>query len=96
MKEKTTTYLSPRARRYKSFLHHITKGSPVAKNILKQKEEKRQRPPTITKAQVQELLNACTNQRDHLLVWLLYESAMRVGDYIGWFVHVNPLTPTFS
>src|SRR5712692_646890 len=26
MKEKTTTYLHPRARRYKSFLHHITKG----------------------------------------------------------------------
>ncbi len=41
MKEKTTTYLPPRARRYKSFLHHITKGSPVAKNILKQKEDKR-------------------------------------------------------
>src|SRR2546421_1123765 len=86
MKEKTTTYLHPRARRYKSFLHHITKGSPVAKNILKQKEEKRQRPPTITKAQVQELLDACTNQRDHLLVWLLYESAMRVGEVLALFV----------
>ncbi len=56
VKEKTTTYLHSRARRYKSFLHHITKGSPVAKNILKQKEEKRQRPPTITKTEVQELL----------------------------------------
>jgi integrase/recombinase XerD len=29
MKEKTTTYLPARTRRYKSFLHHITKGSPV-------------------------------------------------------------------
>jgi integrase/recombinase XerD len=86
MKEKTTTYLHPRARRYKSFLHHITKGLPVAKNILKQKEEKRQRPPTITKAQVQELLDACTNQRDRLLVWLLYESAMRVGEGLALFV----------
>src|SRR6266702_1433631 len=86
VKEKTTIYLHPRARRYKSFLHHITKGSPVAKNILKQKEEKRQRPPTITKAQVQQLLDACTNQRDHLLVWLLYESAMRVGEVLALFV----------
>ena len=50
MREKTTTYLPARARRYKSFLHHITKGSPVAKNILKQKEDKRQQPPTITKS----------------------------------------------
>jgi len=83
MKDKTTTYLSSRARRYKSFLHHITKGSPVAKNILKQKEEKRQRPKTITKVQVQELLDACSNQRDRLLVWLLYESAMRVGEILA-------------
>jgi len=86
MKDKTTTYLHPRVRRYKSFLHHITKGSPVAKNILKQKEEKRQRPKTITKAQVQALLDACTNQRDRLFVWLLYESAIRVGEALALFV----------
>lgn len=86
IKVKTTTYLPPRARRYKSFLHHITKGSPVAKNILKQKEEKRERPPTITKTQVQELLDACSNQRDHLLIRLLYESAMRVGEVLALFV----------
>jgi len=86
MKDKTTTYLHPRVRRYKSFLHHITKGSPVAKNILKQKEEKRHRPKTITKAQVQVLLDACSNQRDRLLVWLLYESAIRVGEALALFV----------
>jgi integrase/recombinase XerD len=83
MKEKTTTYLPPRARRYKSFLHHITKGSPVAKNILKQKEDKRQRPPTITKTQEQSLLDACSNQRDRLLVRLLYESALRIGEVLA-------------
>jgi integrase/recombinase XerD len=86
VKEKITTYLHPRARRYKSFLHHITKGSPVAKNILKQKEAKRQRPPTITKTEVQMLLDACSNQRDRLLVWLLYESAMRVGEVLALYV----------
>src|SRR2546421_5193019 len=86
VKEKTITYLHPRARRYKSFLHHITKGSPVAKNILKQKEEKRQRPLTITKIEVQVLLDACSNQRDRLLVWLLYESAMRVGEVLALYV----------
>jgi len=86
LKDKTTTYLSAHAKRYKGFLHHITKGSPVAKNILKQKEEKRQRPKTITKAQVQALLDACSNQRDRLLVWLLYESAMRVGEVLALYV----------
>src|SRR3989441_4917635 len=86
VKEKTTTSRPPRARRYKGFLHHITKGSPVAKNILKQKEEKRQRPKTITKDQVQALLNACANERDRLLVHLLYETAMRVGESLSLFV----------
>jgi len=86
MKERTTTFLPARARRYKGFLHHIAKGSPVTKNILKQKEEQRQRPKTITKDQVQELLNACVNERDRLLVHLLYESAMRVGESLSLFV----------
>jgi len=83
LKDKTTTFLPSRARQYKSFLHHVTSGSPVEKNMLKQKEAKRQRPKTITKDQVQQLLDACLNQRDRLLIRLLYESAIRVGDYIG-------------
>jgi len=86
LKDKTTTSLPGRFRRYKGFLHHISKGSPLAKNILRQKEEKRQRPPTVTKEQVQELLNACTNERDRLLVRLLYETAMRVGESLALFV----------
>lgn len=86
VKEKTTTYLHPRARRYKSFLHHITKGAAVEKHILKQKEAKRQHPPTVTKTAVQMLLDACSNQRDRLLVWLLYESAMRVGEVLALYV----------
>lgn len=86
LKEKTTTSLSGRFRRYKGFLHHVTKGSPLAKNILRQKEEKRQRPKTITRDQIQDLLNACANERDRLLVRLLYETAMRVGESLALFV----------
>lgn len=86
LKDQTTTFLPPRARRYKSFLHHISRGSPVSKNILKQKEDKRLRPPTLTKAQVQELLDACANERDRLLIWLLYESAARIGEVLALWV----------
>lgn len=85
-KDMTTTYLPARARRYKSFLHHITKGLPVEKNILKQKEAKHLRPKTITREQVQQLLDACHNQRDRLLVRLLYESAIRVGEALALWV----------
>ncbi len=86
VKDATTTFLPARTRRYKSFLHHITKGLPVEKNILKQKEAKRQRPKTITKDQVELLLNACLNQRDRLLIRLLYESAIRVGEALSLWV----------
>ena len=86
LKDHTTTSLPGRFRRYKGFFHHITKESPIAKNILRQKEEKRQRPKTITKDQVQDLLNACANERDRLLVRLLYETAMRVGESLALFV----------
>jgi integrase/recombinase XerD len=86
LKDKTTTDLPGRFRRYKGFLHHITKGSPISKNMLRQKEEKRHRPLTITKDQVQKLLNACANERDRLLVRLLHETAMRVGESLALFV----------
>lgn len=86
VKDKTTTYLPARARRYKSFLHHITKGSPVTKNILRQKEEKQPQPKVLTKDQVQTLLDACSNRRDRLLIWLLYESAARIGELLALFV----------
>ena len=90
IKAATTTFLPARVRRYKSFLHHITKGSPVEKSILKQKETRRQHPKTITKDQVQQLLDACCNQRDRLLIRLLYESAIRVGEALAlWVQDVN-------
>ena len=73
VKETTTTFLPARARRSNSLLHHLTKGSPVEKNILKQKEARRLRPKTITKDQVKLLLDACCTQRDRLLVRLLYD-----------------------
>ena len=34
--------------------------------------------------------------RDRAIFTLLYETGMRVGDYIGWFVFVKPLNPSFS
>ena len=86
VKDKTATLLPARARRYKSFLHHITKGSPVEKQILKQPEAKRQRLKTITKEPMQQLLDACLNQRDRLLVRLLYESAISVGGVLSLWV----------
>jgi site-specific recombinase XerD len=55
-------------------------------------------PRPLDPDDVSKILKAipASNLRDRAIFTLLYETGMRVGDYIGWFVHVNPFTPTFS
>ena len=69
-------------RRYKSFLHHISKGRPVRTRLLKLKEPKR-RIETLSKEEVSALIVACHKTRDKFLVALLYESGMRIGQALG-------------
>jgi site-specific recombinase XerD len=86
LNEKTRTYLPARARSYKSFLHHIAKGKLVEKNLLKQRMPKRGQPKTLTKEQIKKLVNACENPRDRLLLTLLYESSLRVGECLALWI----------
>jgi integrase len=69
-------------RRYKSFLHHINKGKPVQKRLIKLKVPKRI-PKTLTADQVNQLLAACHRLRDKFLVSLLYQTGMRIGQVLG-------------
>lgn len=69
-------------RRYKGFLHHITKGKPTRTRLLKLKVPKRA-PKTISQDQVQQLVNACNRIRDKFLLCLLAESGMRIGQALG-------------
>lgn len=69
-------------RRYKSFLHHITKGKPVRSRLLKLKVSRRA-PKTVTQAEIQQLVDACTRLRDKFLLCLLSESGMRIGQALG-------------
>src|SRR6266566_2474701 len=86
LNEKTRTYLPTRARSYKSFLHHITKGKLVEKNLLKRRVPRRGQPKTLTKEQIETLVNACENMRDKLLLRLLYESSLRIGECLALWV----------
>src|SRR5258708_3525655 len=86
LNEKTRTYLPARARSYKSFLHHIAKGKLVEKNLLKQRMPKRGRPKTLAKEQIETLVNACENMRDQLLLTLLYESSLRIGESLALWI----------
>ncbi len=68
--------------KYKSFLHHITKGKTFQSKVLKLKESKRQ-VRSLTKDEVKCVIAACNNIRDKFLVCLLYETGMRIGQALG-------------
>jgi len=76
-----TMTLQP-GRRYKSLLHHINKSKPVRTRLIKLKQTK-YRVKTLTSAQVQEVINACSRLRDKFLVSLLYETGLRIGAALG-------------
>jgi integrase/recombinase XerD len=86
LKEKTHIYLPARTRSYKSFLHHIAKGKLVEKNLLKQRVPRRGQPKTLSKDQIETLVNACENIRDQLLLKLLYESSLRIGECLALWI----------
>lgn len=69
-------------RKYKSFLHHISKGKEVKTQLLKVKEPKTF-PGCLTPEQVNILVEACNNLRDKFLIRLLYESGLRIGEALG-------------
>ena len=71
--------------RYKSFLHHVNKDKPSIKNILKLKEP-RKRVDTLTKEQVQQVLQATTNIRDTFLIQLLFETGLRIGEALALYM----------
>ncbi|MBS4214589.1 tyrosine-type recombinase/integrase [Neobacillus rhizophilus] len=67
---------------YKSLLHHISKNKVNLVNTLKIKVPK-QRLKILTPEQVETLLNACNNSRDKFLLYLLYETSMRIGEALS-------------
>ena len=71
-----------RGKSYKPFLHHISKGEAIKKNILKIKEPKTI-PKTLTKDQIKVLIENSGNKRDKFLICLLYETGMRIGEALG-------------
>lgn len=69
-------------RKYKSFLHHITKSKPTRTRLLKLKEPKHY-PKTLLPEQVKQLIDSCKRIRDKFLICLLHESGMRIGQALG-------------
>ena len=67
---------------YKPFLHGIARAHATPQAMLQVRSVKRL-PRVFVPAEVQSLLEACTRLRDRLLLCLLYESGMRIGQALG-------------
>jgi integrase/recombinase XerD len=70
---------------YKGFLHHVNEGKPTNKNILKLKEPRR-KPEALHKDEVEHIYKSTTNIRDRLLIQLLLETGLRIGEALSLFM----------
>lgn len=82
LSEKTKKHMIGNYRSFKPFLHHISKAKYYDKNILKIREPRRE-VLTLTNDQVQSVHDACSNIRDTLLIRVLYEGGLRIGEALS-------------
>ena len=66
----------------KPFLHHISKGQPVRARLVKARALRRL-PRILEPEQIEALVSACTHVRDKLLLCLLRDTGMRIGQVLG-------------
>ena len=82
LSEKLVKFVTHPQRNYKSFLYGIAENRPSRTSILKmpvpQREIRR-----IKKEEATALLGECTNLRDYFLLYLLFETGMRIGEALS-------------
>lgn len=65
-----------------SILHHIFKKYPQRRKIIKLREPK-QLPKTLDKNEIKAIIESCKNVKERLLVTILAETGMRIGQVLG-------------
>lgn len=82
LSERLIKFVMNPGRHYKGFLYGIADSRPVKSNVLRmpvpQREIRR-----VSKENVITLLEACTNIRDYFLLYLLFETGMRIGEALS-------------
>ncbi|MCA0403574.1 MAG: site-specific integrase [Proteobacteria bacterium] len=68
--------------RYKALLHHAFKNKPAQRRIISVRQIK-ELPKLITEEQFIQLNNATSNFRDKFLLWLLFETGLRIGQALS-------------
>ncbi|MFI3238947.1 MAG: tyrosine-type recombinase/integrase, partial [Lachnospiraceae bacterium] len=85
LSKKLVTFIKNPSRDYRSFLHGIAPSKPTQSHMLKMPVPK-QVVKTIKKEDVVILLEACNNERDYFLLYLLFETGMRIGEALSLWV----------
>lgn len=76
---------------YKKFLFETTKKSMVQENILKLKTVQDESYQFVTREQYNKLFAACSNRRDKLILALMFETGLRIGEVLG--LHIEDCKP---
>ena len=78
----TTWQIGGRRGGWKPFLHHVTKGKPQARRTVAVKARAKL-PRVVTATEMQAILDACEHLRDRLLLVLLWDCGLRIGEALG-------------
>ena len=82
LSERLVRFFRNPSRTRRSFLYGIAPSKQVKSHILKMPVPK-QVIRTVTKEDAARLLEACTNIRDYFLLFLLFETGMRIGEALS-------------
>lgn len=83
--EKLVKFIRNPGRNYRSFLHGIAENRMIKSHILKLPVPRMQ-IRTISREDAAVLLDSCTNLRDYLLLYLLFETGMRIGEALSLWI----------
>lgn len=70
-----------KGRNFKGFLHHVNKGR-YQKNVLNLRVKKKQ-IRTLRSKEVKQIIDACHTKRDKLILMLMYEGGLRIGEVLS-------------
>lgn len=85
LSEKLVKFIRDPGRNYRSFLHGIAENRMVKSHILRLPVPRMQLR-TISREDAAVLLDSCTNLRDYLLLYLLFETGMRIGEALSLWI----------
>ena len=82
LSQKLVKFVRDPGRNYRSFLHGMAENRMIKSHILKLPVPRMQ-IRTIKREDAAALLDSCTNLRDYLLLYLLFETGMRIGEALS-------------